>query len=292
MTTCIYCGHRAGFFSKYHNECFETSRDLGSKAAKALVEAAVNERQPSSEIKSKLSDIVSQYKVASELIGQAFLSKVDELANREPLEPAAAQYLLLLCELTVVEGESVSLTRPYDLTIHNLALSRNLWLIMHGQRVQFLNPCDVVLQGGDSRLAEFGTVIYRKSEMVSSHTGGYNGVSVRVASGLYYRFGDYAGHTVSSPALYTDVGFWVLSNKAMYFCGELTSFQIPYHSILRFKPYPDGLGFFRNTGTGREETFTVLNPALSKARHQAVPLNVGWFLYNLVMFLVNSRQLA
>jgi len=300
MAACIYCGKKVGFFSKYHEACFseaEKNRDLGVKIISVLIEVAMQERQPTSELQSQFTKIVSQYKLSSEIIGHTVLGKVDELSKKEPLETTSAEYLLQLCENILGDCEKTLPGSPiypsYAPTILNLGLSRNLWLIMQGKSVELPTPCDLVLQPDENRLAEFGSVIYRKSVMVSSHTGGYNGVGVRVASGLYYRFGGYAGHTVSAPELQNlDFGFWVLSNKGIYFGGEQTTFQIPYNSILRFKAYPDGLGFFRSIGAGREEIFTVLNPALSTASHHPVPLNVGWFLYNLATFLTTAKQVA
>lgn len=300
MAACTYCGKKVGFFSRYHEACFseaEKNRDLGVKTISALIEVAMKERQPTSELQGQFSKIASQYKLSSEVIGQTVLGTVDELSKKEPLETRSAEYLLQMCENILGDCEKTHPGSPiypsYAPTILNLGLSRNLWFIMQGKRVELPTPCDVVLQPGENRLAEFGSVIYRKSVMVSSHTGGYNGVGVRVASGLYYRFGCYAGHTVSSPELQNlDFGFWVLSNKSIYFGGEQTTFQIPYNSILRFKAYPDGLGFFRSTGAGREEIFTVLNPALSAASHHPVALNVGWFLYNLATFLAMPKQVA
>ena len=293
MAACIYCGKRVGFFSNYHEACSseaKKNRDLSLKIVTALIEVAAKERQPISEVQDQFSKIISHYKVSSELIGQTLLSTVDELSKEAPLPTTSAEYLQELCENILSDPEDIpsdsALKRSYMPTILNLGLSRNLWLVMQGERVELRTPCDVVLQPGENRLAEFGSVIYRKSVMVSSHTGSYNGVGVRVASGLYYRFGAYAGQTVSSPELQNvDFGFWVLSNKSMYFGGRQTTFQIPYNSILRFKAYPDGLGPFRNTGAGIEEVFTVLNPGLSTAAHQPVPLEVGWFLYNLTAFL-------
>jgi hypothetical protein len=300
VATCKYCGKNVGFFSEYHEACFldaEKNRNLGVKIIRALIEVAMKDAQPAAELQGELSKVVSQYKLSSEVVGQTVLGKVDELSKEEPLETKSAEYLLQVCENILGDSEKILPGSPfypsYGTTILNLGLSRNLWLIMQGKKAELPTPCDVVLQPGENRLAEFGSVMYRKSVMVSSHTGGYNGVGVRVASGLYYRFGEYAGHTVSSPELQNlDFGFWVLTNTAMYFGGEQTTFKIPYNSILRFKAYPDGLGFFRSTGAGREEIFTVLDPILSQASHHPVALNVGWFLYNLATFLTTPKQVA
>ena len=304
MATCIYCGKKAGFFSKYHEACFseaEKNRNLGVNVIRSFIKVALEDRKFASELDTRLSKVVSDYKLPQELVGKTVLSTVDELSREEPLETTMYEYLLQLCKKIFGKVEEILPGSPfypfYDLTLLNLSLSHNLWLIMQGKKaLENSNPCDVVLQPGEYRLAEFGTVLYRKSVLISSHTGGYNGVGVRVASGLYYRFGGYAGHTVSYPEVQNlDGGFLVLTNKTMYFAGQQTTFRIPYNSILRFKAYQDGLGFFRSFGTGREEIFTIINGTLSGPGwlpENATSLRVGWFLYNLVTFLTMPKQLV
>jgi hypothetical protein len=82
----------------------------------------------------------------------------------------------------------------------------------------------------------------------------------------------------------------------MYLAGQEAAFRVPYNSILRFKAYPDGLGFFRGFGGGREEMFTVINSRHSSPSgapydpNNAITYRVGWFLYNLVTFLTTPNQ--
>lgn len=301
MAICIYCGEKAGLFSKYHEACFldaEKNRNIGVQSIKGRISVALNNKQSYSELHSDLNQIASRSKLSPEVVGQTVLRTVDEISRHEPLEPTKVNYLIEMCEDILGKLESVRPDSPfyasYQPILWNAAYSGSLWLVMHGQKISFLNPCDVVLQPGENRLAEFGTVLYRKSVMVSSHAGGYNGIGVRVASGLYYRFGAYAGHTVSTPEVQTiDSGFFIPTNKGMYFAGQQTTFRIPYSSILRFKAYPDGLGFFRSIGEGREEIFTIVDTHLNSPGFNpanAVTLPIGWFLYNLVAFLTTPNQ--
>jgi hypothetical protein len=306
MAICVYCGKSSGFFSKYHQACFdenEKNRIVGAQKLKAQISTALKNKQPYPELRNELNQTASLYNLSSEVIGQTVLSSIDELSREEPLEPAMADYLFQLGEDTVGKFGNIGPDSPFypssAPSFFNITMSRILWLIMHGQPVNFLNPCDFVLQPGESRLCEFGTVLYRKTVMVSTHAGGYNGVSVRVASGLYYRFGGYGGQSVSTPVQNLDTGFLILTNTDMCFSGQQKTFRIGYGSILRFKPYPDGLGFFRNVGDGREEIFTIVDPYRTCGLRPLTPLPpsvrfdlanavtfpVGWFLYNLVTFL-------
>jgi len=306
MAICIYCGKKAGFFSEYHEACLveaENNRNIGAQKIKEQILAAPDRNEPCSKVKDEVSQLASQYKLSPEVVVQAVVTGVDELSREEPLTPTKFDYLLHLCEELL--GKIENIQPSYYPLIFNASLSNSLWLIMHGQKVNVPTACDVVLQADERRLAEFGTVLYRKSVLVASHTGGYNGVSVRIASGLYYRFGGFAGQTLPHEVQNIDNGFLTLTNKAMFFGGQQATFRIPYSSILRFKAYPDGLGFFRGIGGGREELFTIVDvwqthgvgydgtlvpPSAHYNVEQAVTLPVGWFLYNLVVFLTTPNE--
>jgi len=305
MARCIYCGEKVGLFSKYHEACAleaETNHKIGVQSIRDCITAAVKNNQLPSELQSQVNTIASQYKLSLEFVGQAVLTRIDELCREEPLPTAQFIYIFNLCESMFGKIGDIQQTSPfcrsYHFTILNLKLSYTLWLVMQGMVEMAANlvatPCEVVLQPGEIRLAEFPIVLYQKSVMVSSHVGSYDGVGVRVASGLYYRFGSYSGHTISHPEFQNlECGFLVLTNNSMYFAGEQTTFRIPYNSVLRFKAYPDGLGYFRGIGAGMEEIFTTMTPILSGQKFRVedmITLHVGWFLYNLVTFLTTPNR--
>jgi hypothetical protein len=311
MAICPYCGIGAGLFSKYHESCFQLAeirrrRATAVQEIKDLVLAATRENQPCSVARDEVRRLASQYKLPPDVVGQAVLTGVDELSRKEPLTPVKKEYLNQLCDDVLGDVDNVP-PGPFSTRFHqvllNASLSHALWLVMHGQSVDWRTPCELVLQPDEKRLWEFGTTLYRKSVTISSHSGGYNGVSVRIASGLYYRFGGYFGHSLSQQVQNIDNGFLILTNKGIFFAGQ-RAFGIPYTSVLRFKAYPDGLGFFRSLGDGREEIFTVVD-AVATARVRtpaelplgarydpanAVTLPVGWFLYNLATFFTTPNQ--
>lgn len=313
MAICPYCGESAGFFTRYHGTCLqkaEEKRILGTQEFNSKIRIAFEKNETFPDLIRQLDEIKSRHKLTSEVAGDAVLNLMDELSRSEPAGPSRAELLFKLGERFVGTPETVDPKSPLYAkwwpAFSNVGYSQILWHIMNGQPVTFPNPCDVVLQREESRLAEFGTVLYRKTVAASSHSGGYNGISVRIASGLYYRFGRYGGQSVSMPVQNLDVGFLILTNVAMYFAGQERTFRVPYSLILRFKAYPDGLGFFRNIGDGTEEIFTIVDPRRTLGLRpsdnissgfrfhipDAVTMSVGWFLYNLVMFLTTPQPSA
>jgi hypothetical protein len=309
MAICPYCGVGAGLFSRYHQPCFQlaaTRRSTAVQEIKDVVLAATRENRPCSEARDEVRRLASQYKLPADVVGQAVLSGVDELSQEEPLTPVKNEYLDRLCDDVLGDVYHVPqgpLSIRFRQVLLNACLSQVLWLVMHGQSVDLRTPCELVLQPDEKRLWEFGTTLYRKSVTISSHSGGYNGVSVRIASGLYYRFGGYSGHSLPQQVQDIDNGFLILTNKGIFFAGQ-RAFRIPYTSVLRFKAYPDGLGFFRSIGDGTEEIFTVVDAVATQgvrtpaevppgARYDpanAVTFPVGWFLYNLATFFTTHNQ--
>lgn len=303
MGKCIYCGKTAGLFSDYHAACLEAAekqRDEGVLAVKGAVSAFLEAEVPHPG--SAASQIASKYKLSPTVFAGAVLGGVDEVARHEPLERQKGGYLIEMCEEVLGKPETLqrdsTLYYPYEHTLYDVELSSKLWEAMHGivaDRIS--NPCGVVLQPGEARLITFGTVMYRKSVTVSSFSGGYNGVGVRLASGVYYRFGGFGGEAAPVPRVRNvDLGPLIVTNRCMYLAGQQTTFRISYSSALRFRAYPDGLGLFRAAGDGREEIFTVvdgqyyLDRSVSLVPVNPLTLQVGWFLYNVAQFLAAPAQ--
>lgn len=206
MGICKYCGQSAGLFARWHKECIqeaEKNRSLGAKVIRALIEVAARDKQAATELSNQINKTASTYKLEREIVGHTLLAALDGASREEPIETGVAELLLQCCQAILGDWEKIAPHSPYTTyrrTVLNLGLSRNLWCVMKGEKFSAVpTPCDIVLQKGEERLAEFGTVMYRKTVMVSSHSGGYNGVSVRIASGLYYRFGGYSGQQVAYP---------------------------------------------------------------------------------------------
>ena len=60
------------------------------------------------------------------------------------------------------------------------------------------------------------------------------------------------GHPVETEQLVkVDSGIFRLTNKQIYFSGSTKSFRVPYSKIVAFKPYSDGLGFWRDTAAAK-----------------------------------------
>ena len=117
-------------------------------------------------------------------------------------------------------------------------------------------------------------------QLLSRHSG----LSVRVANGLYYRFGGMRGHAVESTSLHeVDYGDFLMTTRGIYFSGteKGINFRLPYNQIIRFQPYSDAVGICRNGG--REQIFAPQRAVTAEATR--VLQESGWFLFNALQAL-------
>lgn len=111
---------------------------------------------------------------------------------------------------------------------------------------------------------------YSTIDVMREFRGSSHGLSIRIASDLYYRPSAFSGRSITSEkTTHVDTGMLGITTKHLYFHGSAKRFRVRYDKIVSFEPYSDGLGLMRDNLRAKPETFTVGE-------------DDGWFLYNLV----------
>ena len=101
--------------------------------------------------------------------------------------------------------------------------------------------------------------------------GASQGLSIRIARGVYYRPSSFRSRTVEwEETKKVDRGLLGLTTKHLYFAGEKRKFRVRYDRIVTFEPYDDGLGIMRDAQTAKPQSFVTGD---------------GWFVYNLAVNL-------
>ena len=103
--------------------------------------------------------------------------------------------------------------------------------------------------------------------------GSSQGVSVRVARGLYYRPGTFRSRSVEwEETVHQDTGLLGFTTKHLYFSGPKKKFRVRYDKVVDFEPFSDGLGIMRDAQTAKPQSFRTGD---------------GWFAYNLAVNLAH-----
>ena len=136
-------------------------------------------------------------------------------------------------------------------------------------------PLPFNFQKSEQLVYAFPDTAYHEFKTRTQYVGGSQGVSVRVARGLYFRTGSFRGERIQTmESVHADTGVLGLTTKHVYFSGATKRFRVPYSKIVAFEPYSDGIGIQRDAVSARPQTFVT---------------NDGWFTYNLA---VNLAQMS
>ena len=99
--------------------------------------------------------------------------------------------------------------------------------------------------------------------------GGSQGVSIRVARGIYYWPSTFRSRSVEwEETVHQDTGLLGLTTKHLYFSGGRKRFRVRYDRIVDFEPFSDGFGVMREAQTAKPQSFRTGD---------------GWFAYNLAV---------
>jgi len=136
------------------------------------------------------------------------------------------------------------------------------------ERMQVEGNLPFNLQKEEKVIWAFQNVDYYEQKTRTRYVGGSQGVSIRVARGVYYRACAFKGERVqSSETVHAGTGLMGITNKHIYFSSSSKSFRIAFNKIVTFEPFSDGIGVQRDTSTAKPQTFVTGD---------------GWFTYNLV----------
>lgn len=311
MGICRYCGQSAGWFRDVHNTCAISCRQ-GCEKVTSVVASTIKEKvnlptghpdtedwysefasQLWSDLQRTVQKLTSEHSIPSDDLRKAlkegWSTGSQELAIAEPLPTDKLAIMVTLYRLMGFSDADVSGTDGF-ITAN---LSRVLWSVMVSGNPSLLasvHPHPFNLNGVEIPLIFLGSVVYSKETASRSYQGGYGGMSVRVARGMYYHFGGFKGQRIDTSTLTEiDYGVLLLTTQNIYFGGDHTNFRIAYEHIISFRPHTDGIGLFRDGANAKAEVFTVLEPNSNGGEPVSARPAFGWFLFNMAHFLAQPE---
>ena len=101
-----------------------------------------------------------------------------------------------------------------------------------------------------------GNVDYLEVVTRRERRGSSQGLSIRVARGVYYRPGTFRSCSVEwEETVHQDPGLLGFTTKHLYFSGPRKKFRVRYDKIVDFEPFSDGLGLMRDAQTAKPQSF-------------------------------------
>lgn len=272
---CPYCGKDTAMFQNHHKDC----KDAYDAYARSLIEEATKAASgliPLPDFQNKLTSTLniapSLQSQKNAIVVKGWEAAVTNYLDDNLISPNEERNLMAYSSFFSLSQNELDHNKAWT----RCAMGAALHDVMNTgitKRITFTNvPFN--LQKDEQLVWMFNNTRYLEEKTYRQYVGSSQGVSIRIARGVYYRVGSFKGHPVeSSQMVHIDTGVLGLTTKNIYFTGTRKSTKIPYKKIVNFNPYSDGIGIHRDAASAKPQVFI---------------LDESWFAYNL---MVNLAQL-
>lgn len=275
MAVCTYCGRNAGLMKKFHVEC-KTKYDSTWQEMQSLTVQTFRGQGDLQGLEGRLVALASEGGIESEHVRGTLVNGWTESLERylgdNILSEREQDVLVKLAGLYQLSREELDADGSYSKMLKGAVL-RN---IIEGRLPQHQFSAGELpfnLLKTETLVWVFTNCTCYEEKTVRTYVGKQQGVSVRVAKGVYYRSSSFRGHPVETSHLqHIDVGNLGITDKHVYFAGPRKAFRVPYSKIVGFTPYTDGLGIGKDAPGPKTYVFSTGD---------------GWFSYNLVTNLAH-----
>lgn len=270
MGNCTFCGNKAGFLKKSHRECklrYEQGREKIISAVGSIGSKGGDLKQLESTIEELASTSFINQSGLKKTLTSGWEKAVDIAYEDGILSEEEENTLITLKEHFSLSKQELDENGAFTKVVKG-AVIRDILEGKLPERININGTLPFNLQKNEQVVWVFQDVEYYEEKSRTRYIGGSQGVSVRIAKGLYYRTGSFKGERVqTSETIHSDTGLLGITNKNIYFAGSSKSFRISYNKIVSFQPYSDGIGLQRDAQTAKPQSFITGD---------------GWFTYNLI----------
>lgn len=270
MGNCIYCGEPAGFLKKTHKEC-KQHYEQGKSEIVSLIGRVGSEGGDLKRLESTIEQVAASSRIDKETMNSLLLSgwekAVDVAFDDGLLSGEEETALSELKQYFSLSQQELDRNGAFTKIVKGAVL-RDIFDGKLPERFQIDGNLPFNLQKTEKVVWVFQNVNYYEEKTRTRYVGGSQGVSIRIAKGLYYRTGAFKGERVqTSETIHADTGLLGVTNKHVYFAGSSKRFRIAYNKIVSFEPFSDGIGVQRDAQTAKPQSFSIGD---------------GWFTYNLI----------
>jgi hypothetical protein len=260
---CKYCGGPAGFLRRKHDECERQHLQRvaiiqnGKERICLEVSQAIKGTGNFDNLESTIAEIERSSLVPpterKSLLVSGWERSVNVFLEDGILDEAE--------EHRLVEFKNIFSLNDLDrhgavTKVVKAAVLRDVLNGVISERFVFGGSLPINLQKGEQIVWAFAGSRYLEDKIRREWVGRSQGVSFRVAKGVYYRVGATKGHSVEhTERALADRGWLIITNKHIYFAGPKKSLKIPYSKIVSFQPFSDGIGIMRDAASAKAQFF-------------------------------------
>lgn len=269
---CTYCKQKISGFANYHPECQYKYATAVQEIREIIANGIVHSDNLDS-LQQKIKNIATERSISEKKVNEALIDgwerALDHFLEDNVLTVEEEKSLVIFQEKFGLNQYELDSNGAYTKSVQ-AAILRDITEGKPTDRIKF-NNVPFNLQKNENLIYLFNDVPYYEEKVKRSYVGGYAGVSIKIAKGIYYKTGAFKGHPVeTSQMVNIDNGCVGVTTKHIYFAGGRKSFRAPFTKIINLTPYTDGIGIHLDNKTAKPQILKTGN---------------GWFIYNLVQNL-------
>ena len=271
MGICKFCGKKAGLFSSVHEEC-KTANINGKQAAIDTVSKALLTMNDFSSLNTEINYIAETSYITEEEIKYlyclGFDKAVDSFLDDGIISPEEEEKLEKFQKQLNLGQDVLNLNGAYNRIVQSEILKDVLDGRIPKSKVTIVGTLPFLIQNDESIIWLFQNVEFQEQRTKTTYQGISQGVSIKIAKGLYYRTGGFKGNPVSTEQMtILGNGMLALTNRNLYFASPTKNLKTPYNKLISITPYSDGIGLQKDGASSKPQIFKGID---------------GWFTYNLI----------
>ena len=274
--TCKFCGQPAGFLRSVHKEC-KLANSNAMVSIPNEISQSITSTPDFANLNNKVSNLakvgfVSQNEL-SELYTLGFDKAVeifleDGIISNEEEDKISGYKKYFNLDQSVLDKNG-----SFEKVAKGLILNDIFQGKLPQDRFNFSGNSPFLLEKGEALIWIFQSVEFYEQRSKTTFEGKSQGVSIKIAKGVYYRTGQFKGNPVTSTQMTLIAnGMFALTDKNIYFASNTKSFKTPYNKLISMTQYSDGIGLQKDGVSAKPQIFKGLD---------------GWFAYNLISNIKN-----
>ena len=266
MGNCKYCGQPAGFLRWTHPKCQE-NHYLHLSKFKRIIDNCFAKNIDFDEFDSIFRKLAQDGVISQKEVDQLFQQSFDEFAKQIIIRGIVTDVELEEIERFIKKTE----WSENKIDCHGY-LSKVIYMhvkqsVKNGKIPTFHSipktECPFILNSDEKIIWIFNRVDFYNTKLHKSYSGGSNGISVRIARGVYYRTGGHKGKVEASYSLdYIDSGLLYLTTNGIYYKSNNQAIEVPFKKLMTFECFKNSIEIQLKSSQFKAMKFSNVDPEI------------------------------
>ena len=268
---CKYCGQPAGFFRSTHKEC-EIAHSNGLVTIPNEISRSITSTSDFPNLNNEITALAKTAYInqseLTELFGLGFDKAVEMFLDDGVISSVEEKKISAYKEHFNLDQNFLNKNDSFEKIAKGLILN-DIFQGKHPDcRLNIEGNLPFLLEKTEALIWIFQNVEFYEQRTKTTFAGKSQGVSIKIAKGVYYRTSQFKGNPITSTQMtLITTGMFALTNKNVYFASTSKTFKTPYNKLISMTQYSDGIAIQKDGINAKPQIFKGLD---------------GWFTYNVI----------